>query len=771
MSNSEGDRDGKILRVDEISKSSAGRSICRINTDIMREIGVSAGDIVEIVGKKTSPAIVFPSSKDRGTNIIRIDGLMRLNTGSTVGEYVKIRKATVVQAKYVRLSYTQAGIHITGGIKSLISAMQGKPLKTGDIVAIVKANVAKKENLQGPFEEFQKMMGGFFQSPTVSLGEVRFLVKKAVPDGKIVQITKNTTIEIAREIATSPGGDILTYDDIGGLSEVLQKIREMIELPLKHPELFQRVNIDPPKGVLLYGPPGTGKTLLAKAVSQESNAYFLTLNGPEVMSKFYGESEQNLRKLFEEAEKNAPAIIFIDELDSIAPKRETVTGEVERRVVAQLLALLDGLKGRGRVIVIGATNRINSIDPALRRPGRFDREIELGVPTKEGRMEIFQIHTRGMPLGGKVDLDKYAAITHGFVGADIMAVCREAAMSSLRTILPKIDLDQPIPLEILEKLHVTDEHFSKAIGMIEPSAMREIMIDIPEVKEEDIGGLNIIRQELKEAIEWPIKYPHLFEKAGIRTITGVLLFGPPGCGKTLLAKWIASETEINFLSVRGPELFDKFVGETERAIRDRFRKARQAAPSIIYFDEFDAIAKTRGGGYGDGGSRLGDQAVNQILVEMDGLEDRTGVVIMASTNKLELIDKAMLRPGRFDRIIFVDAPDPEARLKILKVHSVNMPLAPDVGDHLKLIASQTENYSGADLENICREAGMQAIREWQTSEKEPEFLIEKRHFRAAMENIQPSLTDDIIKHYRDQAKEVSTMRSRHKQRPEDRLYQ
>ncbi len=589
----EKNKDELILRVEEISKSSAGRFICRIDPESMKELDLSAGDIVEIIGKKSSPAIVFPSSRDRAMNIVRIDGLMRLNTGSTVGEYVKIRKTKPEPARFIKLSYTQKDVQITSNVRNLAGAMQGKPMKSGDIVAVVKQNVAKKkESLNPQMEDFQKIMGGFLQTPQVSLGEVRFLVKKTIPDG-IVQVTKNTEIEISKEVSMSPSGTIITYDDIGGLSDALQKVREMIELPLKHPELFQRVNIDPPKGVLLYGPPGTGKTLMAKAVSQEANAHFITLNGPEVMSKFYGESESNLRKLFEEAEKNAPTIIFIDEIDSIAPKRENVTGEVERRVVAQTLSLLDGLQGRGKVIVIGATNRVNSIDPALRRPGRFDREIELGVPDKEGRKEILQIHTRGMPLSDDVAIDEYASVTHGFVGADIMAVCREAAMASLRTILPEIDLDKPIPLEILDKLIVTNEHFTKAIRMVEPSAMREVMIEIPDIKWDDIGGLESIREELQETVEWPVKFPHIYKNAGIRQVNGVLLFGPPGCGKTLLAKAVANESEINFLSVKGPEIFSKWVGESEKAIRELFRKARLASPSIIYFDEMDSIASSR----------------------------------------------------------------------------------------------------------------------------------------------------------------------------------
>ncbi len=482
------------------------------------------------------------------------------------------------------------------------------------------------------------------------------------------------------------------------------------------------------------------------------------------MSKFYGESEQNLRKLFEDAEKNAPSIIFIDEIDSIAPKRENVTGEVERRVVAQLLSLLDGLRGRGKVIVIGATNRVNSIDPALRRPGRFDREIELGVPDKEGRKEIFQIHTRGMPLNDDVTIDLYANITHGFVGADIMAVCREAAMASLRTILPEIDLDKPIPLEVLDKLIVTDAHFTKAIRMVEPSAMREVMIEVPDIKWEDIGGLESIREELQETVEWPVKFPHIYKNAGIRQVNGVLLFGPPGCGKTLLAKAVANESEINFLSVKGPEIFSKWVGESEKAVRELFRKARLASPSIIYFDEMDSIATSRA--TFSGGTQVSSQVVNQILVEMDGLEDRKGIVVIASTNRLDLLDKALLRPGRFDRIIYTPAPDEESRLKILHVHTKDMNLSPEVKEYLPKLAQITNHYSGADLDNLCREAGMQAIREFFRSNPEEannpdhRIIVEKSHFDVSLKKIQPSLTEDVIKEYDKMAEEVSKRRTK-----------
>jgi transitional endoplasmic reticulum ATPase len=491
---------------------------------------------------------------------------------------------------------------------------------------------------------------------------------------------------------------------------------------------------------------------MAKAVSQESNAYFISINGPEIMSKFYGASEGRLRELFDDAEKNAPSIIFIDEIDSIAPKRSDTSGEVERRVVSQLLSLMDGIQSRGHIIVVGATNRINSLDEALRRPGRFDREIEFGVPTVKGRKEILQIHTRGMPLEEDIDINLYSEITYGFVGADIMAVCREAALFALRRILPKINLDEPIPIDIIQDLRISDKDFIQAINMVEPSAMREIMIDIPDINWEDVGGLEDIKSELREAVEWPLKYPKLFEKAGIRPLNGILLFGPPGCGKTLLAKAIANESRSNFITVKGPEIFSKWVGESEKTVREIFRKARQASPSIIYFDEIDAITAARIS-YEGSGSGVTSSVVNQILVEMDGLENRKGVVVIASTNRPDLVDSALLRPGRFDRLLYITAPDLESRIKILEVHTSEMPLANDVS--LKLVAQITEGYSGADLENVCREAGMQAIRE----KMEDIDKIEYKHFELALSKITSTLPTEVIEKYEDMAKVITASRN------------
>jgi len=662
------------VRIEELEKSRSGRSLCYIDQLILEQLGLTTGNIIEIRGKKKTTGIVVSSIADKGKGVIRLDGLQRLNAGATIGEFVKIKLAKVYAAEEIELTPTKDNIDLKRQAEAIKAKLIDKPVVIGDIVDVLGA-VYQKQDPDNPMNEFMSMfMRGPKRRP--ALGTLRLIVENTVPSDKVVKITRETRIKVNKRVAVlNVSGGVVTYDDVGGLIDEIQRIREMVELPLKHPELFHRLNIDPPKGVLFYGPSGTGKTLMAKAVSQESNAHFISINGPEIMSKFYGASEGRLREIFREAEENSPSIIFIDEIDSIAPKRVDTSGEVERRVVSQLLSLLDGLRGRGEIICIGATNRINALDEALRRPGRFDREIEFGVPNVKGRKEIFQIHTRGMPFEDDVDLDNYAEITYGFVGADIMAVCREAAMFALRKILPKINLDEPIPSDIIQELKITDDDFMQAINMIEPSAMREVMVEIPNVSWDDVGGLEEIKQELKEAVEWPLKYPKLFEKAGIRPLNGILLFGPPGCGKTLLAKAIATESKSNFISIKGPEIFSKWVGESEKAVREIFRKARQAAPSIIYFDEIDAVSSGRGE---YAGTQVYASIVNQILVEMDGIENRKGIVTIASTNRPDIVDPAFLRPGRFDRLIYVDAPDFESRLKILEVHTKNMPLAEDV---------------------------------------------------------------------------------------------
>ncbi len=737
------------LRIERLEKSRSGRSLCYIDQDIMLDLDLNPGDIIEIRGKKKTTGIAVSSVQDRGKGIIRLDGLQRLNAGATIGEYITVKLAEVYPAIEIELTPTRPNIDLKRQAEAIKGKLIDKPVVIGDIVDILGTFV-QKDDSDNPMSDIMKMFQfGGKKRPT--LGTLRLIVENLKPSDKVVKITRDTMIRVNKRVAVlNVSGGVVTYDDVGGLTDEIQRIREMVELPIKHPELFHRLNIDPPKGVLFYGPSGTGKTLMAKAVSQESNANFITINGPEIMSKFYGASEGRLRDIFREAEENAPSIIFIDEIDSIAPKRVDTSGEVERRVVSQLLSLMDGLRGRGEIICVGATNRINAIDEALRRPGRFDREIEFGVPNVKGRKEIFQIHTRGMPMEEDVNLDNYAEITHGFVGADIMAISREAAMFSLRRILPKINLDEPIPSEIIQELKIKNEDFIKATNLIEPSAMREVMVEIPDIGWDDVGGLEDLKQELREAVEWPLKYPKLFEKAGIRPLNGILLFGPPGCGKTLLAKAIANESQSNFIAIKGPEIYSKWVGESERAVREIFRKARQAAPSIIYFDEIDAISSGRGDYEG---THTFASIVNQILVEMDGIENRKGIIIIASTNRPDIVDPAFLRPGRFDRLIFVEAPDVDSRLNILNVHTKNMPLGEDVS--LKKIAQITEGYSGADLENVCREAGMQAIRE----EMDKLEKIENKHFEFALSKIKSTLPKNILERYENMAKQITESRN------------
>ena len=575
-----------------------------------------------------------------------------------------------------------------------------------------------------------------------------FKVVKTIPSKKVVYIGETTEVVIKEEAPAEFEESLehISYEDIGGLDEELQKVREMIELPLKHPELFERLGIDPPKGVILHGPPGTGKTLIARAVANESNAAFFVINGPEIMSKFYGQSEQRLREIFQDAQKSAPSIIFIDEIDSIAPKREEVSGEVERRVVAQLLTLMDGLRKRGHVIVIGATNRIDALDPALRRPGRFDREVEIGIPDKKGRKDIIQIHTRGMPIEGDEKereklVDELAEMTHGYVGADLAALAREAAMNALRRYLPDIDLDKPVPTHILENMKVTRDDFMNALRKIEPTVLREVMIEIPSVKWEDIGDLEEVKEVLKEAVELPIKEPEKFEKMGIRPPRGILLYGPPGTGKTLLAKAAATESSANFISIRGPEIMSKWVGESEKAIRKIFKKARQSAPCIVFLDEIDSIAPKRGSSV----SGVTERIVNQLLTSMDGITSLGGVIVIAATNRPDIVDPALLRPGRFDRLLLVPPPNEEGRRRIFEVHTRKMPLE-DVD--LGVLARKTHGYTGADIENLCREAGMAAIRD--NSEK-----VKMKHFEEALNVVKPSLDEETIKYYESIGLELS----------------
>ena len=696
------------LKVASATRRDAGRGIVRIDPRTMAKIGISTGDIVEIEGGKKTAAIVWPSyQEDEGLDIIRMDGVTRSNAKVGIGDTVTVRKAEAKKAEKIVLAPTQP-IRFDETFEEYVKQyLVGRPMVRGDNIVI-----------------------GVLGQP------LQFLVVNTQPTG-IVMVNPSTTISLQEKpVKQLEAVPTVTYEDIGGLGHAIQKIREMVELPLKHPEVFKRLGIEPPKGVLLYGPPGCGKTLLAKAVANESNAYFININGPEIMSKFYGESEARLREIFQKAQENAPSIIFIDEIDAIAPKREETTGEVERRIVSQLLALMDGLQSRGQVIVIAATNRPNAIDPALRRPGRFDREIEIGVPDKNGRLEILQIHTRGMPLAKDVNLEEIADITHGFVGADLAALCREAAMRTLRRFLPQIDLEkETIPTEVLQKMEVTKEDFMEALKEVQPSAMREVLIETPNVCWDDIGGLENVKQALKEAVEWPLKHPEVFKRMGITPPKGVLLTGPPGTGKTLLAKAVATESEANFISVKGPEILSKWVGESEKAIRDIFRRARTVAPAIIFFDEIDAVAPRKDMGYGD--SRVTERVISQLLTEMDGLENLRGVVVIAATNRPDLLDPALLRPGRFDRILEVPVPDKNARLQIFRIHTRNMPLAEDV--NLEKLAEITEGYVGADIEALCREAALTALREDMNAQK-----VYWKHFEKAMEVVKPTMKRKIV---------------------------
>jgi transitional endoplasmic reticulum ATPase len=729
------------LKVGELTaREEAGRGIVRLDSSTMQKLGIKEGDIVEIEGtRKTAAIAVRAYPADVGLNIIRMDGITRRNCGAGVGDYVKIRKAEVKEAKKVVLAPAEKGIMIHISPNLIKQNIYMRPLVKGDIIT-PSPIVRKKRPSGGLLEEFfgEEFFTEFFFTPFPS--ETKFIVTNTDPSG-IVRVGDITEVEIlpeAPEKIEERAIPTVTYEDIGGIKDIINKVREMIELPIRHPELFERLGIEPPKGVLLYGPPGTGKTLLAKAVANESGANFISISGPEIMSKWYGQSEENLRKIFEEAEKNAPSIIFIDEIDAIAPKREEVTGEVERRVVSQLLTLMDGLKSRGKVVVIAATNRPNAIDPALRRAGRFDREIEIPVPDRNGRLEIFKIHTRNMPLDKDVDLNWLADITYGYVGADIMAVCKEAAMSALRRVLPEIKwkTEEELPKEVIEKLVVKKEDFENALKMVEPSAMREVLIEIPKVKWEDIGGLEEVKQQLKEMVEWPLKHPEAFERMGIEPPKGILLYGPPGCGKTLLAKAVANESGANFIAVKGPEVLTMWFGESERKIREIFRKARQVAPAIIFFDEIDALAPRRG--YYRG-SAATETVVSQLLTEISGIEETKNVVIIAATNRPDIVDPALLRPGRIDRFVLVPAPDEKSRLEILKVHTRNMPLK---NVDLKEWAKKTEGFSGADLEALCREAAMNALRE-NIKAKE----ITNKHFEQAFSKIKPSITKEIINYY------------------------
>ncbi|WP_267162798.1 CDC48 family AAA ATPase [Halovenus salina] len=728
------------LTVKPLKQKDAGRGLAAVDRQAMEEMDLENGDYILIEGEGgRAVARVWPGyPEDSGRGVVRIDGQLRQETGTGIDDGVTVDKADVQPAK------------------SLTVALPQNLRVRGNVAPMIQQNLSGQAVTQG-----QTVQISFGLGPLSSMSgqKIPLRIADTDPDGTVV-VTDSTEISLSEQPAEQIAGDEeeetqtapnVTYEDIGGLDRELEQVREMVELPMRHPELFQQLGIEPPKGVLLHGPPGTGKTLMAQAVANEIDAYFTDISGPEIMSKYYGESEEKLREVFEEAAENDPAVIFIDELDSIAPKRGETSGDVERRVVAQLLSLMDGLEDRGQVIVIGATNRVDALDPALRRGGRFDREIEVGVPDKDGRKEILQVHTRGMPLTDDIDLDTYADNTHGFVGADIEQLAKEAAMNALRRVRPELDLEEDeIDAETLEGLRVTEQDFKQAMKGIEPSALREVFVEVPDVTWDQVGGLEDTKERLRETIQWPLEYPEVFEQMDMEAAKGVLMYGPPGTGKTLLAKAIANEAQSNFISIKGPELLNKYVGESEKGVREIFEKARSNAPTVVFFDEIDSIATERGQNTGDSG--VGERVVSQLLTELDGLEDLEDVVVIATTNRPDLIDTALLRPGRLDRHIHVPVPDQEARRKIFEVHTREKPLAEDVD--LDDIAARTDGYVGADIEAVCREASMAASREFINSVSPEDVgdsvgnvLVTSEHFEEALDEVGPSVTEETRERY------------------------
>ncbi len=677
----------KAIKVAELKTGETGKGIARMDPELMRILEIRVGDIVRIDGSKKTAVKVYESGpEDANRGIIRIDGTTRRNAGVSIDERVAVKKIDVKEAERVTFAPSDQ-LRLQGGEDYLRQILEGRPISKGDAISL---------NIMG--------------------NKMDMIVTSFSPTGNAAIVTAKTKVKISDKPAANGDVPKVSYDDIGGLGDAVRKIREMVELPLRHPELFKRLGVEAPKGVLLHGPPGTGKTMLAKAVAGETSSNFISIGGPEIVSKFYGESEGKLREIFKEAEENSPSIIFIDEIDSIAPKRDEVSGEEERRIVAQLLSLMDGLNSRGKVVVIGATNRPNAIDEALRRPGRFDREIEIGIPDRDGRLEILQIHTRGMPLDSDVDLDWLADKTHGYAGADLSALTKEAAMAALRRVRDIVDLDEDneIPAEVLNSIVITKDDFKNALKDMQPSTMREVLIEKPNVKWEDIGALESAKQELKEAVEWPLKYGKVFEHMNAKPPKGILLYGPPGTGKTLLAKAVATESEANFISVKGPEFLNKWVGESEKAVRETFRKARQASPCVIFMDEIDSITPARGSG---DDNHVSERVISQLLTEMDGLEGLSDVVVIAATNRPDIMDPALLRPGRFDKSIFIAPPDEESRKSIFCIHTRGRPLADDVD--LDDLAKRTEGCTGADISAICNEAVMNAVRGLVAKGREP----------------------------------------------------
>ena len=726
------------LQVANARPEDAGRGLARMSRQVMSSLGLVEGDVIEIAGKRATPArAVLSYPDDEGLEILRVDGLQRANAGIGSGDFVEIRKAESKPATRVVFAPAQENLRLQGSAQALKRTFGMRPLTTGDVVATAGQQRVDRSDMPPALSQM-------LNAPAYALQEIRLAVVASSPKG-IVHITPETEVELRpeyEEARESRRADV-TYDDLGGLGTTIDQVREMVELPLRYPELFQRLGVDPPKGVLLHGPPGTGKTRLAKAVANESHAEFFHIAGPEIMGSAYGESEKRLREVFEQAAKSAPSIIFIDEIDSIAPKRAQVTGEAEKRLVAQLLTLMDGLEARQNTVVIAATNRPEAIDEALRRPGRFDREIVVGVPDERGRREIMGIHTRGMPLGDRVDLDELARTTYGFVGADLAALAREAAIEAVRRIMPKLDLAEgTIPPEVLDTLSVTREDFLGALKRVQPSAMREVMVQAPNVSWSDVGGLDDAREKLREGVELPLKDPDAFRRLGIRPAKGFLLYGPPGTGKTLLAKAVAREAQANFIATKSSDLLSKWYGESEQQIARLFARARQVAPTVIFIDELDSLVPARGGGMGE--PQVTERVVNTILAEMDGLEELQSVVVIGATNRPNLIDPALLRPGRFDELIYVSVPDVEGRRRILGIHVGNMPLADDVD--LDSLAQRTDRFTGADLEDLVRRAGLNALRGSLQAER-----VTAENFEAALAETRASVTPEIEGEYEQMA--------------------
>jgi len=726
------------LQVANARPEDAGRGLARMSRQVMSSLGLVEGDVIEIAGKRATPArAVLSYPDDEGLEILRVDGLQRANAGIGSGDFVEIRKAESKPATRVVFAPAQENLRLQGSAQALKRTFGMRPLTTGDVVATAGQQRVDRSDMPPALSQM-------LNAPAYALQEIRLAVVASSPKG-IVHITPETEVELRpeyEEARESRRADV-TYDDLGGLGTTIDQVREMVELPLRYPELFQRLGVDPPKGVLLHGPPGTGKTRLAKAVANESHAEFFHIAGPEIMGSAYGESEKRLREVFEQAAKSAPSIIFIDEIDSIAPKRAQVTGEAEKRLVAQLLTLMDGLEARQNTVVIAATNRPEAIDEALRRPGRFDREIVVGVPDERGRREIMGIHTRGMPLGDRVDLDELARTTYGFVGADLAALAREAAIEAVRRIMPRLDLAEgTIPPEVLDTLSVTREDFLGALKRVQPSAMREVMVQAPNVSWSDVGGLDDAREKLREGVELPLKDPDAFRRLGIRPAKGFLLYGPPGTGKTLLAKAVAREAQANFIATKSSDLLSKWYGESEQQIARLFARARQVAPTVIFIDELDSLVPARGGGMGE--PQVTERVVNTILAEMDGLEELQSVVVIGATNRPNLIDPALLRPGRFDELIYVSVPDVEGRRRILGIHVGNMPLADDVD--LDSLAQRTDRFTGADLEDLVRRAGLNALRGSLQAER-----VTAENFEAALAETRASVTPEIEGEYEQMA--------------------